>query len=225
MKQLLLFILVLIIPTNLWATCFDCHARDMVNINEEVVLTANKYLYVREATNNNDAPEIDKWLKVCGLGSGYSYCAAFTVSMYKETFEKFNLKSPLPRTAGVAKFAEYTIKRPFEFKVISTKKMNWGIDKPQVGDLVSWKRGSSIFNGFGYMGHQGITISPLPNMRVKAIEGNTKAGEGGDQSGTVKGDMKYGHEGVYVRERGLGLNSKFPIVYFIRLQKVQYEIQ
>jgi hypothetical protein len=126
--------------------------------------------------------------------------------------------------AGVSRFAEYCVKHPFDFKVISTKKMNWGIDKPQVGDLISWKHGSSTFNGFGYMGHQGLTREQVL-VDVHSIEANTKAGAGGDQSGAVKGDLRYGHEGVYKRTRSIALNTKFPIMYFIRLNKRQYDIK
>lgn len=222
--KLLIFCILLLFPSLVLASnCKNCHASTGININEEVIITAKKYLNVREATNNNDNPEIDKWLKNCGLGKGYSYCAAYTIYMYKLTFEEYKLKSPLPNYAGVARFAEYSIKHPFDFKVISTKKMKWGVDKPEVGDIISWGHGTS-FKGFGYMGHQGITIIPLPNQKVNSIEGNTKAGDGGDQSGTIKGDMTYGHEGVYIRTRSLGLNSNFPILYFIRLQKRAYEI-
>ena len=219
-----LILIIFLLPSFAFASCLDCHAIQTIKINEEVIKVAKEFSIVREKTNNNDDPEIDRWLKNCGLGKGYSYCAAFTVYMYKLTYERNGLKSPLPNIAGVANFANYANKHPFEFKMISTKKMNWGIDTPEAGDLISWKHGSSIFNGFGYMGHQGITIKPVPKLKVDAIEGNTKAGAGGDQSGTVKGDMRYGHEGVYYRTRGLGLDTTFPIMYFIRLNKRTYEL-
>lgn len=223
MKKILLFIL--LIPTISYGYCFDCHKRDMININEEVIQTAGKYLYVREKTNNNDAPEINRWLKQTGAVKGDPYCQAFFSSMYKESFEQFNLKSPFPMNASVAKTAEYCNKRPLTFKMISTKKITWGINKAETGDLASWKHGSSIYNGFGYKGHAGLVKYSDDNKNIYTIEGNTKAGPGGDQSGAVKGDMKFGNEGVYERVRTMDLNSKFPIMYFIRLHKVQYEIQ
>lgn len=194
-----------------------CHPTE-TKVNEEVIKVGEKYLYVREATNNNDAPEIDKWLKNCGLGSGYSYCQAYVASMYKDTFSKYNLKSPFPMYAGVAKFAEYCSNRPLTFKVISTKKMTWGVDKPEIGDVASWKHGSSKFTGFNYKGHAGLVLSS-DSKYVYTIEANTKGVDGGDQSGTVLGDMTYGHEGVYKRKRTLGLTSDFPIMFFIRLNQ------
>jgi hypothetical protein len=221
----LLFLILLFPSICLGSICQNCHASEYVNINEEVVTVAKKYLYVREAKNRNDAPEITQWLKYCGVGKGESYCAAYTVSMYKEAFEKNGYKSPLPRYAGVARFAEYSIKHPFDFKVISIKKINWGVETIETGDLLSWKHGSSAFTGFGYKGHQGINELLLPNKNLNTIEGNTKAGAGGDQSGSELGNMKYGHEGVYERTRSFGLKSTFPIMYAIRLNKRVYEIK
>lgn len=220
LKVLLFFILFL--PSTLFAgECSTCHAEE-IKINEIVIKKAEKYLYVREKSNRNDAPEITQWLKYTGVGPGESYCAAYTVSMYKEAFEEYFLKSPLPRYAGVARFAEYCIKHPFDFKVISTKKLIWGVDTIEIGDIASWKHGKAQFTGFGYKGHQGIILYADENHNVYTIEGNTKAGPGGDQSGTVKGDMKYGHEGVYKRTRRFDLNTNFPIVYIIRLNKRVY---
>jgi len=216
--KVFLIILCLFLPATVLADCTTlCHASG-ANINEKVIGFAEKYLYVREATNNNDAPEIDRWLKQCGLGGGYPYCQAFVANMYKDTFDKYNMKSPFPMSAGVAKFADYCNQRPLTFKLISTKKMTWGVDKPEIGDVASWKHGSSAFTGFNYKGHAGLVIS-TDDKFVYTIEANTKGVNGGDQSGTVLGDMTYGHEGVYKRKRTLGLTTDFPIMFFIRLNQ------
>lgn len=39
--------------------------------------TAKSQLGVKEKTGKNDGPEIEKYLKTVGLGSGYAWCAAF----------------------------------------------------------------------------------------------------------------------------------------------------
>lgn len=210
----LLVLSILLLTSSAYAGCISCHAEDF-NPAKEVIAEAKKYTYVREKTNRNDAPEIDLWLKNCGLGKGYPYCQAFFNSMYKNVYERHNRKSPFPMYAGVARTAEYCIKNPMKFKVITTQKMVWGIDSPQQGDLASWKHGKAQFTGFGYQGHAEI-VDYSKFKDVYTIGANTKAGEGGDQSGTVKGDMKYGHEGVYARKRNININSTFPIVYFIR---------
>jgi hypothetical protein len=195
--------------------CLECHANEF-KPNEEVISVAKQYLYVREKSNNNDAPEIDQWLKNCGLGSGYSYCNAYAVSMYKKTYEKHGLKSPYPMYAGVARLDEYCLKNTLKFKVISSKQVLFGIETPLMGDLVSWKHGKAQITGFGYKGHRAINKYYINPETVYTIEANTKAGAGGDQSGTVLGDMKYGKEGVYERVRSINIYSNFPIVFFIR---------
>lgn len=210
-----LLIIFLFLTSTAYAECGKCHASEF-KPQEEVITEAKKYLYVREKTNRNDAPEIDLWLKNCGLGKGYPYCAAFTASMYKNIYKKHNKKSPYPMNASASQTALYCIKNPLKFKVITSKAINWGVSKPLKGDVIIWMRGKAQFTEFGFKGHEGITDYVM-FKDIYTIEGNTKAGEGGDQSGTVLGDMKYGHEGVYQRKRNININSKFPIVYFIRL--------
>lgn len=224
MLKLLLF-LVIFLPAYAYGGCASmCHALEL-KVNEKVVENARKYTYVREATNNNDAPEITQWLKYCGLGGGYSYCQAFVVWNYKEVFELIDQKSPFPRYAGVARFAEYCNKNPLTFKMISTKQIKWGINTPEIGDIASWKHGSSTFTGFNYYGHAGFVRYIDKNLNIYTVEANTKAGNGGDQSGSIKGDMTDGLEGVYERTRSINLKSNFPIMYFIRLNKRTYEYE
>lgn len=216
-RKIIAIIFALTIASTSFASCIDCHAFDK---NEEVIKLAKTYRYVREYKNNNDAPEIDKWLKNCGVGRGEPYCQAFYVNMWKDLYTMNNLgKSPYPMYAGVARVAEYCINHPFQYKVITTKKMLWTNDKPKQGDLASWKHGKAQFTGFGYKGHAGFVDKIDDKKNIYTVEGNTKEGEGGDQSGTVKGDLRYGHEGVYQRIRTIDIYSNFPIVYFIRLKE------
>lgn len=215
MKFVLLFLL---IPSFVFA--------GEVKINERVIENSKQYLFVREATNNNDHPMIDQWLKNCGLAKGNPYCQAFVVWNYQEAFNSINKTSPFPKYGRVAYFAEYCLKRPLTFKVISTKSMVWGVDSPQVGDVISWKHGSSVFNGFGYAGHAGLVVSSSDKLKsVISIEANTKSGYKGDQSGTIKGDMTYGNEGVYEKVRKTDRNTNFPIMYFIRLKTRTFEYE
>jgi hypothetical protein len=225
-KFILSIFLILITSTiTIAETCIDCHAAPIVeiNMNEEIIKLAKSYSYVREKTNNNDATEITQWLKACGVGPGKSYCQAFPASMWKKYYKDNNLgKSPWPMYAGVARVAEYATKHPFDFEVLSTKKILWTSELPEQGDLASWKHGKSNFTGFGYLGHAGfVDRIDIKKHLIYTIEGNTKApGMKGDQSGTVKGqDPKlFGHDGVYERVRTIDINSNFPIMYFIRLK-------
>jgi hypothetical protein len=223
MIKVLLF-LIIFFPSFVYGGCAStCHATEPeINISNEIIAYEKTHLNVREATNNNDNPEIDKWLKFCGLGPGYSYCQAFQAYSFDVVFKSINLKSPYPNYAGVARFAEYCSKRPLTFKVISSKQIKWGIYTPEPGDIASWKHGSSTFSGYNYYGHAGLVRYIDKNLNIYTIEANTKAGNGGDQSGSIKGDMTDGLEGVYERTRTIGLQSNFPIMYFIRLNKRVY---
>jgi hypothetical protein len=127
MIKFLIFFLIFI--TN------NCFA---LNLETGSIIIAKKYNYVREKTNNNDAPEIDQWLKNCGLGKGNPYCASYIASIKKETYENEGKKSPWPMIGSVSMFANYCNKRPFDFKLISTKKLQWNIDSVQPGDVISW---------------------------------------------------------------------------------------
>jgi hypothetical protein len=42
-----------------------------------VVNIYSSQIGVREATGHNDGKEVEQYLKACGLGKGYSWCAAF----------------------------------------------------------------------------------------------------------------------------------------------------
>ena len=37
---------------------------------------------MREATGRNDGPQVEAFLRYCGLGKGYAWCAAFTCWVY-----------------------------------------------------------------------------------------------------------------------------------------------
>lgn len=218
MKKLILLIFLLLSNLAYGNECKTCHAGEYI-ISDQVISHAQKYLYVREKSNNNDFYLIDNWLKNCGLGKGYPYCCAFVTNMYKDTYSEINQKSPYPMYAGVSRLAEYCYKNPLKFKVISSKKVLLNIDSPpQKGDILIWKHGKASFNSFDYKGHTGI-LEGKDKSIFYTIEGNTKAElykNSGDQSGSVLGDLRYGKEGVYERKREINIYSNFPIVYFIR---------
>ena len=46
--------------------------------------TYSSYIGVREATGNNDGPEVESFLKSTGLGKGYAWCAAYVNFCHKE---------------------------------------------------------------------------------------------------------------------------------------------
>lgn len=109
---------------------------------------------VREATGKNDGAAVEKYLKACGLGKGYAWCAAFIAWDYKVNGVK----------------ALNTAWGPSWFPTNKTLKAG---ELPQPGDVF----GLWINNRIGHVGfvyRYGIQIT-------KTIEGNTN--EAGSREG------------------------------------------
>lgn len=195
-----------------------------VHMNEVVVEKAKSYLHVREQNNNNRSPEIDKFHKYYGLPYGNPWCMMFVGYSYYEAFSAYNMKTPLPRFARVSTFSKHAIKNPLTYQVISTKKLMWGVDTLLPGDMVAFKHGKiSPTDTFTWDGHIEIGMRRDGKTFI-CIGGNTKPSAKGDQTGRTKHDLSAGLDGVYIRERTLGLNTNFPIVYIIRLKKRTFEL-
>lgn len=60
--------------------CFCANGQS--NLRQRVIDTALSQVGVREATGHNDGVAVEKYLKVCGLGKGYAWCAAFVSWIY-----------------------------------------------------------------------------------------------------------------------------------------------
>lgn len=195
-----------------------------IKINEVAVEKAKSYLHVREKRNDNRSPEIDKFHKYYGLPYGNPWCMMFVGYSYYEAFSAYNMKTPIPRIARVSTFSKIAIKNPIVYRVISTKKLVWGVDTLLPGDMVAFKHGAmTATDTFTWDGHIEIGLRQEGQNYI-CIGGNTKPSNKGDQTGRTKNDISAGLDGTYIRERTLGLNSKFPIVYIIRLNKREFEL-
>lgn len=189
------------------------------NVATKALSIAESYDYLRERNNDNMEPEITKWLKYGGLGPGYPYCQAFVNYCYKDAYESMGKKSPLSKSPSVAQFAKWANANNLVVKVIPIKMVNMGY-KLKPGDIISWKHGTPLVKeNFSYNGHAGMLKNQLSTNEFLTIEGNTKPSNQGDQTGRTVGDTKYGHDGVYYRNRGTGAGTKFPILYFIRVNE------
>lgn len=176
-------------------------------IGEAAMQNAHRYLYLREKTNRNDAPEIDQFLKYLGLPSRLSWCAAFVIWNHKEAAEATGQKQPLPKHGRVAKLWEIAKNNPVRYTTFTTEQVRLGLIKLQPGDLPIWKS-SPVTNG-DFNGHIGHTIKQITNKHIRTIEGNTlPEGQAGNQR---EGG------GVYVRNRYLAPGN-FTIIGFIRTQ-------
>lgn len=105
-----------------------------------------------EPKGSNGGPQVNKYLRSVGLGSGYSWCMAFVYWCFKEAAEKMAVNNPLVKTAGV--IHHYNRARP-EVK----------FSYPQPGDIFIMDYGKGL-------GHTGIVEKVEPDY-VHTIEGNT----------------------------------------------------
>lgn len=178
-------------------------------LQEEVVDVATKYTYVREATGHNDGPEIKRWLGYFGLPEGNPYCAAFVIGgCYKEASDNLGIQQPLPKMAKVSALYKATKKNPYKYKVIPAVRIKQGIEKLTLADVIIWSHNKLPGND-NWNGHTGIVLIQLNTNYFTSIEGNTSSGEAGSQR---DGD------GVFKRNRSLGIGTKFPVEGFIRVK-------
>lgn len=184
-----------------------------VDLGKESVDVEQCYSYVREKTNSNDHPDIDTFLAYCGLDPGYAWCQAFYLYSVNEAFSMYGKKQPFGRSASVAQTAKRALNRPLELRVFDAKDVAWGKVKLHKGDLLAFQ---SDYGGSAWThGHAAMVISSTGKV-VCTIEGNTKPGPGGDQTGKKKGDLSAGKDGVYERDRALYFAGRFQPKYFIR---------
>ena len=60
-------------------------------------------LHVREKTDNNDGPDVAKYLNSIGLGEGYSWCQASVYWCFKQAAFELGVPNPVVKTGGVLK--------------------------------------------------------------------------------------------------------------------------
>jgi hypothetical protein len=182
-------------------------------LGNAVIQAAQKLLYVRERTNHNDAPEIDKILAWLGLPKGLAWCLAFCLWSWHQVVTPF----PFPKIARCATFWEETQDNEWRFKTFTPEDISWGTAKAQAGDI-----GIFAHNPNGkknWDGHAVLIERQLTNTTFKTIEGNTVAGPGGsvaEQRGTATTGKK---QGVYERVRSVG-GKTFPLEGFVRSRRL-----
>jgi len=123
----------------------------MRKLSELALKIAATQLHVREKTNNNDGPDVEKYLKSIGLGPGYAWCQAFVYWCYQQAAAELKIKNPVPKTGGVLKhWGDTTAKKD-------------GL--PDRGDLFVM-----AFNGG--LGHIGF-VEKVEGDWIHTLEGNT----------------------------------------------------
>jgi len=179
------------------------YAADLPQTAAEV---STRYLHVREATNRNDGPEVEMFLRYLGLPKGQPWCAAFSLYCYKEAADVLQVKQPFPRYGRVAMLWDTCRRNPLKYQAITADQVRLGSVRLRPGDLPVWANGTIRNNDFN--GHTGLVITPVSPLTFRSIEGNTMPGDSGNQRDGG---------GVYERIRAINPGN-FRIIGFCRLR-------
>ncbi len=128
---------------------------------------------VRERTGHNDGREVEMYLRTCGLGPGYAWCAAFVKWCYMQCGID---------TRGITAWAASCI--CWQHVIMRSGTATHPDDLPEAGDNIT----------FWDYGHQRVAHTGLYDHRIndafyESVEGNTNEG------GSAEGD------GVYRKRR------------------------
>ena len=121
---------------------------------------------------------------------GSPYCAAFVYWILDKTDVKYDTKK-----SGLAR---NLVSKKYSF---SSNSVILGINKVQKGDILIWKKGSTIF------GHAGFAYSNWNGKKGYTIEANTSKGSTGSQSNG---------NGIYKRYREIRPYDYFRINWITR---------
>jgi len=182
-------------------------------LQEEAVTVSQKYVgQVVERTNNNDHPQITKWLKEIGLPPGLAWCAAAAVGIFREAAGNLGIQSPLPKMGRVASIWDYCKSRELRFRIFRPDEaMLLGL---RPGDLAIWRHGKGVAKNFD--GHIEINVAQANSRQFHSDGGNTVPSNAGGQREQSKQDANKG--GYYRRTRGLGFGTSFAVEGFIRIR-------
>lgn len=214
MRIFLAIFLSLFLYSTAIAKCVTCHIKGRIStqvpkqsLQDLVLVNAEKYLYIRELTNNNDSPEIDMFLAYLGLPKHLSWCSAYIIYVHKEAAVTLQIKNPLPKYGKVSALWEITQENELRYKTFEAEEVLSGEIKLNKSDIPIWASGLIKNNDFS--GHTGLVRYQITKDKFATIEGNTTPGD--------KGNQREGG-GVYERERKLAIGSKFQVLGFIRVR-------
>jgi hypothetical protein len=172
--------LYLILELMLCLLCVDRLA-DATPFGDQIIKTAKSYLYVRELTNCNDGPMIDKWVRGLGLdneaqlkstGQGYSWCACYMYGMYTEVYKDHAKKNPLPRSARVSDIWKLAKKDKYRYKTFTAKQVQTGAVKLKAADVAIF---SSHKRSDNFEGHTELVVAQTSSSGFTDIGGNVGA--------------------------------------------------
>ncbi len=125
----------------------------------DIVVSAKRWLHVRELTGNNDHPWITKAMKLCGLNGnkGYAWCAASQT----EIFEYADVLNPTS-----ARVIDW-----FESNIIWERKWGVGVPKELILAGISYGIHNNRLNRYAHIGVSAYS----DRNNVYGYEGNTSS--------------------------------------------------
>lgn len=190
-----------------------------LEIGDEVVTEAKKYLHVSETEGKNRSPEIDRFHDYAGLPYGNPWCLMYVNYVYGSVLSRYGLE-PYTKTARVSFLYKFALKNKFLYKIKFAKSVAYGIDKLESGDIIIWLNnysGNILDNDGNPTGHAGIVIQQIDKKTLNSIEGNTSSDDTGSQR---EGD------GVFLKKRIIHFDRKFRIEAFLKpLYTIEKEVE
>lgn len=123
-------------------------------------------LGVREATGNNDGPEVEMYLRSTGLGKGYAWCAAFV----HWCLEEADIPNTVNAWSPTAENKDHIIYRARQ-----------ALDEPEPGDVFTL-----YYTNLGRIGHTGFYNKKISDVTFESVEGNTNSQSSREGNGVFK---------------------------------------
>jgi hypothetical protein len=142
--------------------------------------TYTSQIGVRELTNHNDGPEVEMYLRTCGLGRGYAWCAAFVKWCYIQCGIDHR---------SITAWAATCINR--NHIIYTQGRYN---AEPQPGDNIT-------FWDYYYkrVCHTGLYHRRINDTFYESVEGNTNEGGSSEGDGVYK--KKRSYKATYIISR------------------------
>lgn len=156
----------------------------------QVLRVAGGYTAVREKTNKNDSPDIDRFLKYVGLAPHFPYCLAFANFCWGQVVKP----TPYPRVGGTIYFMEKVKAHPLRYRIYTADDFRRGLGTQVAGGIGIYFHGPRS-------GHAVLFAKQIDLHTFSTIEGNT-VGTDSKDSAEQRGEGKTSNkQGVYRRVR------------------------
>lgn len=147
-------------------------------IGESIIKVAKSLLYIRERTNNNDHPMIDKMLEYLGLPHNLAWCLAFCLWCVHTAVNPM----PFPKIARCSTFWEQVQKNDWKYETFDAEDVAWGINKVTPGTIMIFSS-SKVAGKSNWNGHAALVVSQKDARTWNTIEGNTNGAGSRDGNG------------------------------------------